>query len=74
MEEVDTRFPVVLLDHQPLGLQQAEQAGIDLQLSGHTHHGQLWPFQWITKAVFEVSSGLLKKGDTHVLVSSGIGG
>ena len=74
MEEVDTRFPVLLLDHQPLGLQQAEQAGIDLQLSGHTHHGQLWPFQWITKAVFEVSSGLLKKGDTHVLVSSGIGG
>lgn len=74
MEEVDTRFPVVLLDHQPLGLQQAEQAGIDLQLSGHTHHGQLWPFQWITQAVFEVSSGLLKKGDTHVLVSSGIGG
>ncbi len=74
MEGVDKQYPIILLDHQPLGLHQAEQEGIDLQLSGHTHHGQLWPFQWITKMVFEVSSGLLKKGDTHILVSSGLGG
>ncbi len=74
MEQVDNQYPIILLDHQPLGLDQAVQAGVDLQLSGHTHHGQLWPFNAITNLVFEVSRGLLKKGDTHILVSSGIGG
>jgi hypothetical protein len=74
MEQVDNQYPIILLDHQPLGLDQAVQAGVDLQLSGHTHHGQLWPFNAITNLVFEVSRGLLKKGNTHILVSSGIGG
>jgi len=74
MEQVDTQYPIILLDHQPLGIDQAVKAGVDLQLSGHTHHGQLWPFNAITNLVFEVSRGLLKKGDTHILVSSGIGG
>jgi len=73
MEGVDLSYPVILLDHQPMGLNQAVEAGVDLQLSGHTHHGQLWPFNVITNLVFEVGKGLLKKGDTHILVSSGIG-
>lgn len=74
METIDKQLPIILLDHQPIGLSQAEESGVDLQLSGHTHHGQLWPFNFITNLVFEVSRGLLKKGDTHILVSSGIGG
>ncbi len=73
MEGVDLSYPVILLDHQPIGLNQAVEAGVDLQLSGHTHHGQLWPFNVITNLVFENGKGLLKKGDTHILVSSGIG-
>ncbi|MBU3928365.1 MAG: metallophosphoesterase [Bacteroidetes bacterium] len=74
VNDLDTKKPMILLDHQPIGLAQAETAGIDLQLSGHTHHGQLWPFNYITNRIFEVSCGLIKKGNTHILVSSGIGG
>lgn len=66
--------PIILLDHQPYHLEEAEQQGVDLQLSGHTHHGQIWPFNFITRAIFEVSRGYLKKGNTHYYVSSGVGG
>ncbi len=63
----------ILLDHQPFELNKAVEAGIDLSLSGHTHHGQLWPFNLITKAVFENSFGYLKKGATQFYVSCGVG-
>lgn len=63
----------VLLDHQPYNLEQAVENGIDLQLSGHTHHGQMFPFNFITKAIFEVSRGLKKIEDTYVFVSTGYG-
>lgn len=70
---VDKNFPIILMDHQPFHLDEAESNGIDLQLSGHTHHGQLWPFNFITNKVFEVSWGYKKKGNTHFYVSSGVG-
>jgi predicted MPP superfamily phosphohydrolase len=73
MMQVDKRFPVILMDHQPFGLDEAVRQGIDLQLSGHTHHGQIWPFQFITKAVYELSWGYLKRASTHIYVSSGVG-
>jgi hypothetical protein len=73
MAEVDTAYPVVLMDHQPFRLEEAAGKGIDLQLSGHTHHGQLWPLNKITEAVYEVSRGEAVKGETHFYVSSGVG-
>jgi predicted MPP superfamily phosphohydrolase len=73
MVGVDRSLPVVLLDHQPIGLDQAERSGVDVQLSGHTHHGQLWPFNLITNAIYEVSWGFLQKGGTSIYVSSGFG-
>ncbi len=73
MMQVDKRFPVILMDHQPFGLDEAVRQGIDLQLSGHTHHGQIWPFQLITRAVYELSWGYLKRASTHIYVSSGVG-
>jgi len=66
-------MPVILMDHQPFGLEEAASHGVDLQLSGHTHHGQLWPFNYITSAIYEVSWGYLQKGSTHYYVSSGVG-
>ena len=42
----------ILLDHQPLHLEEAEAAGIDFQFSGHTHHGQVWPVSWATDVIF----------------------
>jgi uncharacterized protein len=70
---VDATLPLVLLDHQPFHLKEAEDNGIDFQISGHTHDGQLWPFNYITRAMYEVSHGYLKKGNTHYYVSSGFG-
>lgn len=70
----DPNLPLILLDHQPFHLEEAEHAGIALQLSGHTHHGQMWPFNYITNSIYEVSWGYLKKGMTQYYVSSGIGG
>ena len=73
MAEVDKSYPVILMDHQPFRLADAEANGVDLQLSGHTHHGQLWPFNFITKKVYELSWGYKKKGNTHYYVSCGVG-
>jgi predicted MPP superfamily phosphohydrolase len=73
MKEVNTSLPVILMDHQPLHLNEAVEQGADLQLSGHTHHGQLWPFNYISQAVYELSWGYKKKGNTHFYVSCGVG-
>jgi len=73
MSGIDKSFPIIMMDHQPFHLEEAERNGVDLQLSGHTHHGQLWPFNFITKKVYEVSWGYKKKGNTHIYVSSGAG-
>lgn len=70
---LDSTHPVILMDHQPFHLEEAEQNGVDLQLSGHTHHGQLWPLNYVTKAIYEVSMGYKKKGNTHFYVSGGVG-
>ncbi len=63
----------ILLDHQPYSLDQAERTGIDFQLSGHTHRGQVWPISWITDRLYECSWGQWQRGDTRYYVSSGIG-
>jgi hypothetical protein len=73
LEGVDYRSPVILLDHQPFSLHEAEDHGIDLSLSGHTHHGQLWPISYVTRAIYEVSWGYLKRGNTHYYISCGAG-
>ncbi len=73
MSSVDKRLPIILMDHQPFQLDEAVNNGVDLQLSGHTHHGQLWPFNFITEKVYELSWGYVKKGNTHFYVSCGAG-
>jgi predicted MPP superfamily phosphohydrolase len=73
MAGVDRTRPVLLMDHQPFALEEAVRNGVDLQISGHTHHGQLWPVNLVTSLIYEVSWGYSRKGDTHVYVSSGVG-
>jgi predicted MPP superfamily phosphohydrolase len=70
---VDPRRPLILLDHQPFHLEEAEAAGIDLQLSGHTHAGQLFPLNLINKRIYEQYWGYLRKGGTQYYVSCGVG-
>lgn len=71
-ETLKTKYSI-LLDHQPYDLEQAEQAGIDFQLSGHTHRGQVWPISWVTDHIYECSFGPWQRGATRYYVSSGIG-
>ncbi len=73
LSKIPGGLPVLLLDHQPRDLREAESAGVDLQLSGHTHNGQLFPFNLVTRRLFEVSQGWKTLGRTTVLVSTGVG-
>lgn len=68
----DKQKPVILLDHQPYGLHETVEEKIDLQFSGHTHRGQIWPLSLLTDRMFEVSHGMKTTGNTHIYVSSGL--
>ncbi|MET0700058.1 MAG: metallophosphoesterase [Mycobacterium sp.] len=65
--------PTVLLAHQPVQVEQAAARGVDLQLSGHTHGGQMWPFHYIVRAVQPSLAGLSAVGDTQLYVTRGAG-
>jgi len=69
----DPKLPIILLDHQPVRLMEAVDAGIDLQLSGHTHAGQLFPLNLINKKIWEKHWGYLRKGKTQYYISCGVG-
>lgn len=69
----DKKLPILMMDHQPLGLSDAIENKVDLQVSGHTHNGQIWPIQFITHMIFELSWGFKKIGDTNFYVSCGYG-
>lgn len=70
---VSPESPVILMDHQPFALEEARQNGVALQLSGHTHNGQLFPFNFVVSSLFETSWGFLEKDPTRVYVSCGVG-
>lgn len=61
------------MDHQPREYKNMKKAGIDLDLSGHTHGGQLFPANFITHAMYENDYGYLRIGNLHTIVSSGYG-
>ncbi|MEU1010401.1 metallophosphoesterase [Streptomyces sp. NPDC005890] len=63
----------VLLAHQPVQIHEAVRYGVDLQLSGHTHGGQLWPGNLLAAAANPTVAGLDRYGDTQLYVSRGAG-
>lgn len=63
----------IVPDHQPYHLEDAEAAGADFQFSGHTHHGQVWPGNWLTDAMYEKAFGPHQRGKTRYYISSGLG-
>lgn len=71
--DTDHSRPIVMLEHQPVELDIAEEQGIDLMVSGHTHRGQIAPANLITSRLFENDWGYLQKGQLHSVVSSGYG-
>lgn len=70
---MDSTLPLILLDHQPLEIDKSRQDQIDLQLSGHTHEGQIFPGNLITKLIYELDYGYMKRGNYNLIVSSGYG-
>ena len=73
MVDIEKSYPVIMLDHQPYELSNAVKNGVDLQLSGHTHNGQIWPLNYITDKIFEIGRGYKKIENTHFYVSNGFG-
>ncbi|MGP4010132.1 metallophosphoesterase [Streptomyces sp. 4N124] len=69
----DTARTCVLLAHQPVQIHDAVDHGVDLQLSGHTHGGQLWPGNLIAAAANPTLAGLERYGDTQLYVTRGAG-
>lgn len=69
----DPAHPLILLAHQPKVVIEAAKHNVDLQLSGHTHGGQLWPFNWLMRLQQPVVAGLGKFGRTWLYVSCGTG-
>ena len=63
----------ILLYHRPLGWESAIAHGIDLMLSGHTHNGQIFPFNFIVKQQFHRIAGMYRQGNAYLYVSSGTG-
>ena len=72
-QNIDTSMPMIVLNHTPDNLDEEMKNGADLALYGHTHEGQIFPFNILTRIMFEVASGYKQKGNTHVFVSSGLG-
>lgn len=72
--QLDDTRPSILLAHQPSNLAIAAEAGISLQLSGHTHGGQIWPWTWVAALVHgRFNYGLNRLGALRVFTSSGVG-
>lgn len=74
LEGADPERPVLLVAHQPKYVAQAAAAGVDLQISGHTHGGQIWPFHYLVRVDQPVVQGLSRHGErTRLYTSRGTG-
>lgn len=71
--DIDKQKPTVLLHHAPNGVTYANDHGVDLYLAGHTHAGQIFPFNFIANWIFDYNSGLHTYENTKMFVSEGIG-
>lgn len=71
--DMDRDKPIIVLDHEPKELQELADAGVDLDLCGHTHDGQMFPGNLVTALMWENSCGYLQKDSMHNIVTSGVG-
>lgn len=73
MEGLDEKKPILVIDHEPLELEELANAGVDVDFCGHTHDGQTFPLNLSCRLIWENSYGYLKKGAMHNVVTSGVG-
>lgn len=70
----DMQVPHIVLKHVPIGTDILAEGGISFAFFGHTHLGQMWPFSYIVKSIYEKHAyGMTKKGNTYFYTSSGVG-
>lgn len=72
IKQADPTKPTLLLDHQPYEVARKDSLGFDIQFSGHTHRGQVWPMSLLVDNMYEQSHGYKKWQNSHVFVSSGL--
>ena len=70
---MDADKPILVIDHEPDQLQELADAGVDIDLCGHTHDGQMFPGNLTIKLLWENPCGYLKKDQMHNIVTSGVG-
>lgn len=73
MTQVDRSRPVIVMNHEPRRLSEESNEKVDLAVFGHTHNGQLFPYNFVIGLIYEVGHGYKKKDDTHIYVTSGLG-
>ena len=71
LAQLPGNLPVIVLDHRPTDIQEVSRREVDIQLSGHTHNGQLFPLNFIINNLYELGWGHKKIGNTHLFVTSG---
>lgn len=74
LQGADTGRYVIMADHQPVEAKENAAAGVDLEVAGHTHGGQIWPTGVLTELFGGYNYGLYRQGDCNVVVSSGMAG
>jgi predicted MPP superfamily phosphohydrolase len=73
LDDQASPLPIIVADHTPENLKEAESCGVALQLSGHTHGGQVFPLNLALKRKYGISAGVTRMGNTIVCISSGAG-
>lgn len=73
LQKVDSKKPIILLDHRPSEINIHKDLPIDVQVSGHTHKGQVFPANFVVDMMYPVGYGHKKINNTHFIVSSGFG-
>ncbi|MGL5965461.1 MAG: hypothetical protein ACRCZ2_13855 [Fusobacteriaceae bacterium] len=73
MKTVDSKKPIIIIDHNPKSLDELKNEKVDLYLSGHTHKGQLFPFNLIVNYMYKNSGGYKTINNVETFVSSGLG-
>lgn len=74
LQGVDRNRYIITADHQPVQTEENDAQGVDLELSGHTHAGQIWPVGWLSELAGVLNYGVYQEGDCKVIVSSGFTG
>lgn len=72
-QDIHPEKPLIVLDHNPKDLHENAHYGADIALYGHTHEGQFFPANWVTRLLFEVAHGYKRIQNTHTFVTSGLG-